>query len=111
WALVYYLSAILPSLLAISRVTPNTPGVAEALLLIFAVTAYGIALVEYAPNAGSIAVAYVGLAAIVQPDAYVLLPLTLALAVVGVAVGRAGGWRWAWPAYAASLVAAMMTAL
>lgn len=111
WALACYLSAILPSLLAISRVTPNTHGVAEALLLIFAVTAYGIALVEHAPNAGFIAVAYVGLAAIVQPDAYVLLPLALALAAVGIAIGRVGGWRWAWPAYASSLLVATVTAL
>ena len=111
WALACYLSAILPSLLAISRVTPNTPGVAEALLLIFAVTAYGVALVEHAPNAGSIAVAYAGLAAIMQPDAYVLLPLALALAAVGIVVGRIGGWRWAWPAYASSLLVALVTAL
>ncbi len=110
WALACYLSAILPSLLAISRVTPHTPGVAEAMLLIFAVTAYGIALVEHFPNAGIIAVVYVGLAAIVQPDAYVLLPLALALAAVGVAIGRVGGWRWAWPAYASSLLVAMVTA-
>jgi hypothetical protein len=80
-------------------------------LLIFAVTAYGIALVEHAPNAGSIAVGYVGLAAIVQPDAHVLLPLVLALAAVGIAIGRVGGWRWAWPAYASSLLVALVTAL
>jgi hypothetical protein len=111
WALVAYLSAILPSLLAISRVTPNTPGVAEALLLIFAVTTYGIALVEHVPNVGIIAVAYAGLAAIVQPGAHVLLPLALALAAVGIAIGRVGGWRWAWPAYASSLLVALVTAL
>jgi hypothetical protein len=75
------------------------------------VTAYGIALIERAPLAGLVAAAYAGLAAIVQSDAHALLPLALALAAVGIAVGRAAGWRWAWPAYAASLVAAMMTAL
>jgi hypothetical protein len=111
WALAWYLSAILPSLLAVTRITPYTPGVAEGLLLLFAVTAYGISLIEHVPAAGAIAAAYVGLAAVVQPDAHVLLPLTLALAAIGVAIGRVGGWRWAWPAYTASLVAATVTAL
>ncbi|HEY7850170.1 MAG TPA: hypothetical protein VIC27_08905, partial [Ktedonobacterales bacterium] len=111
WALAAYLSAIVPSLIAVARATPPQPGVVEALLLIFAVTAYGIALIERAPLAGLVAAAYAGLAAVVQPDAHALLPLALALAAVGIVVGRAAGWRWAWPAYAASLVAAMMTAL
>ena len=100
WALAAYLSAIVPSLIAVARVTPPHPGVVEALLLIFAVTAYGIALIERAPLAGLVAAAYAGLAAVVQPDAHALLPLALALAAVGIAVGRAAGWRWAWPAYA-----------
>lgn len=111
WALACYLSAILPSLFAISHVPPSIPGGAEALLLIFALTAYGIALVEHAPNAGSIAVVYAGLAAIAQPDAHALLPLGLALAAAGIVIGRIGGWRWAWPAYASSLLVALVTAL
>ena len=40
------------------------------------------------PTLDLIAVAYAGLAAIVQPDAHVLLPLALALAAVGIVVGR-----------------------
>lgn len=110
WALACYLSAILPSILAVLRVTPNTHGVIESLLLIFAITAYGIALTERAPVAGVFSVAYTWFAAIVQPDAHALLPLALALAFIGIAIGRAGGWRWAWPAYASSVAVAMVTA-
>lgn len=111
WALASYLSAIVPSLIAIVRATPHTPGVAESLLLIFAVTAYAISLIERAPLGGIAAVVYAGAAAIIQPDAHALLPLSLALAAAGIAIGRVGGWRWAWPAYAASLVAAIVTAV
>lgn len=111
WGLACYLSAILPSLIAVIHATPRSPGVYEALLLIFAVTAYGISLIERAPLVGIASVVYTALAAVFQPDAHVLLPLSLALAGVGVAIGRVGGWRWAWPVYAASLVAATVTAL
>ena len=110
WALACYLSAILPSLLAVVRATPSTPGVTEALLLIFAVTAYGIALTERAPVVAFFSIAYTWLAVIGQPDAHALLPLTLALVGIGVVIGRAGGWRWAWPAYASSLAVAIITA-
>jgi hypothetical protein len=110
WALACYLSTILPSILAVLRATPNTHGVIEALLLIFAITAYGIALTERAPVIGVFSVAYTWFAAIVQPDAHALLPLALVLALIGIAIGRAGGWRWAWPTYASSLAVAMMTA-
>jgi hypothetical protein len=109
WALAWYLSAILPSLFAVTRLDPLNSGTAEALLLIFAATAYAIALIERAPLGALATVAYAALAAIVQPDAHALLPLALALTLVGLTVGRIGGWRWAWPAYAAALVAALLT--
>lgn len=110
WALAAYLSAILPSLITVIHATPRSSGVIEALLLVFAVTAYGIALVERASVAGIIAAFYAGLAALVQPDAHALLPLALTLVALGIVIGRAGGWRWSWPVYASGFVAAMLTA-
>lgn len=111
WALACYLAAIVPSLLApLYSLGPHS-GVAEALLLVFALTAYGLALIEHAPSVGAVAVVYVWLAAVVQPDPHVLLPLSLALAAFGIAIGRIDGWRWAWPAYASSLVAGGMTTI
>lgn len=110
WALACYAAAIVPSFLAVLRAMPQSHGVLEALLLIFAVTAYGVALVEQTPIAGVVSAIYAGLAVIVQPDAHALLPLSLALAALGIGIGRAGGWRWSWPAYLASLVAATLAA-
>ncbi|HEX6541092.1 MAG TPA: zinc ribbon domain-containing protein, partial [Ktedonobacterales bacterium] len=111
WALACYLSAIGPSLAALAHATPNTHGVAEALLLTFAVTAYGVVLIERAPVAGLVPVAYVGLAASVQPDAHALLPLSLLLAAAGIGIGRIAGWRWSWPAYTGALIAAATMAV
>jgi hypothetical protein len=110
WAIAYYVSAVVPSLFALLRATPPHAGVVEALLLIFAVTAYGIALVERSPLAGLAAATYAGLATSVQLDAHALLPLALALAAIGIAIGRLGGWRWSWPAYTTALIAALGTA-
>lgn len=111
WAVACYVAAIAPSLLAVSRAVPPTAGEHEALLLIFALTAYGIALIERRPGIGWAAVAYAGLAAVFQPDPHPLLALTLTLAGVGIVVGRFGGWRWAWPVYISALAVGMVTAL
>jgi hypothetical protein len=110
WALACYAAAIVPSFLAVLRAVPPGHGVLEAVLLVFAVTAYGVALVERTPTAGVVSAIYAGLAVIAQPDAHALLPLSLALAALGIGIGRAGGWRWSWPAYLASLVAATLAA-
>ena len=111
WGVACYVAAIAPSLNAVARAIPPTAGEHEALLLVFALTAYGIALIERRPGIGIAAAIYAGLAPLFQLHGRPLLALALALTAVGVVIGRAAGWRWAWPAYTAALSAGTVMAL
>jgi hypothetical protein len=113
WALAFYAAAAGASVASIARISPYHAGTVEALLLLFAALAYGLALLERQGQAQATAaiapVLYAGAAAIAQPDAHALLPLALALGVAGLAVSRLSGPRWAWPFYASAAVAAVLT--
>lgn len=111
WAVACYVAAIAPSLLAVFRAVPPTAGEHEALLLVFALTAYGVALIERRPAIGTAAAVYAGLAPLFQLNGRPLLGLALALTAGGIVIGRMGGWRWAWPAYTAALSAGLVMAL
>ncbi|MFI5273951.1 MAG: hypothetical protein ACHQ4H_13035 [Ktedonobacterales bacterium] len=109
WALAWYAVAIQASLFAAMRVPHADPGQTEALLLVFAATAYAVAAIEAQPLAGLAPAAYGVWAILVQPNVRALLPLALLLAVVGFAIGRTAGPRWSWPAYLAAAAAAGAT--
>jgi hypothetical protein len=110
WSLGLYGSAVAGSIFAIIRVTPFDAAHVEAWLLIFAAVAYIAAIIERQPIAGIAPSAYAVAAVAIQPDAHALLPLSLALAVLGLVAGRvAGGWRWSWPPYAVAAIAAAAT--
>jgi hypothetical protein len=113
WALAFYAAAAGASIAAIARISPYDAGTTEALLLLFAALAYGLALLERQGQPQATAaiapVLYAGAAAIAQPDAHALLPLALTLGVAGLAVSRLSGPRWAWPFYASAAVAAVLT--
>ncbi len=110
-AYTLYATAMGASLLAVNRVPGRDPGLTEALLLVFGATAYGIAALERRPAAGFAPLAYIVWATLRQPDAHALLPIALGLAVLGMALGRVGGLRWAWPSYLAAAVAGTYGAL
>jgi hypothetical protein len=114
WALALYTAGAGASVAAIARISPYNAGVAEALLLLFAATAYGLAVLERRGPAQAIAglapALYAGAAAVAQPDAHALLPLALALGLAGLGVSRLSGPRWGWPFYAAAAVAGALCA-
>lgn len=111
WALGTFAAAVFASLLAVIRLTPFDPGVAEALLLVFAGASYLVAVLERRAWASGVPALYAMLAVVVQPDSHALLPLALALAVAALVVSRLGGWQRAWPLYAGAATAAAATAL
>lgn len=111
WALAVYGIAVEASILASFRIMPPDAGRLETLLLIFAVVAYAIAVLERQPWAALAATLYAAWAVVVQPDAHALLPLALCFAVLGLVIGRLLGPRWSWPAYAAAVVATAFTAI
>ena len=111
WALALYLVAAQASVFAVARAIPSGAGVVEALLLVFAAAAFLVMAVEREPLAGFAPALYAAAAVIAQPDAHALLPLALSLALLGMAVSRIAGIRWAWPWYAAAAVAAGFTAI
>ena len=111
WALAVYGIAVEASIVASFRIVPPDAGRLETLLLIFAVVAYAIAVLERQPWAALGATIYAAWAVIVQPDAHALLPLALSFAVLGLVIGRLLGPRWSWPAYVAAIVATAYTAI
>lgn len=111
WALALYLVAVQASIFAVARAIPSGAGVVEALLLVFAAVAFLVMAVEREPLAGFAPALYAAAAVVAQPDAHALLPLALSLALLGMAVSRIAGIRWAWPWYAAAAVAAGFTAV
>lgn len=110
WVLAIYAAGVVASLFAVFRVEPQHAGMVEALLLIFAAVAYGIAVLERQPLVGAAPAAYVAGAVLAQPDAHALLPLSLALALLGLVLGRIGGAQWAWPGYLSAAVAGVFAA-
>lgn len=111
WALGTFAAAVFASLLAVIRLTPFDPGVAEALLLVFAGASYLVAVLERRAWASVVPALYAMLAVVVQPDSHALLPLALALAAAALVVSRLGGWQRAWPLYAGAATAAAATAV
>jgi hypothetical protein len=111
WAVALYAVEVGASIFAAARVVPYDVGTVEALLLIFAATIYAQAVLTRQPLLAIGTPFYALAAALVQPDAHALLPLTILLATLGLLVGRSGGWRWSWPFYAGALVVASITAL
>ncbi len=111
WALGTFTAAVFASLLAVIRLTPFDPGVAETLLLVFAGASYLVAVLERRAWASVVPALYAMLAVVVQPDSHALLPLALALAAAALVVSRLGGWQRAWPLYAGAATAAAATAL
>lgn len=111
WALAVYGIAVEASILASFRIVPPDAGRLEALLLIFAVIAYAIAILERQPWAALGATLYAAWAVLAQPDAHALLPLALCFAVLGLVIGRILGPRWSWPAYTAAAIATAYTAI
>lgn len=109
WSWAPYAAAVGASLFAIARVTPFDPGQVEALLLVFAATAYVVAALEANSLAAGAAALYAFAAVLVQPDARALLPLALGLAIGGMVIGRLAGIRWSYPFYAAAVLAAITT--
>ncbi|MGZ3679622.1 MAG: hypothetical protein ACXWQR_13810, partial [Ktedonobacterales bacterium] len=99
WALAVYGIAVEASIVAATRITPPDAGQLETLLLIFAVVAYAIAVLERQPWGALVASLYAAWAVVVQPDAHALLPLALCFALLGLLIGRILGPRWSWPAY------------
>lgn len=110
WAFAVYGIAVEASIIAATRIMPPDAGRLEALLLIFAVVAYAIAVLERQPWSALVAALYAAWAVIAQPDAHALLPLALCFALLGLLLGRFLGPRWSWPAYVAAVVAAGYTA-
>jgi len=111
WTLGLYGIAILATFFAVGRITPADGAHQEALLLVFAAIAYAVAYIERSVWAGFAPLFYAGWAALIQSDPHALLPLAIALAVLGYIIGRTAGARWSWPAYAAAGVVAVATAL
>lgn len=109
WALALYASAVLASLFAIAPSTPFDAAHGETLLLVFAVIAYIVVLIEQQSAAGVIPMLYAAAAIGMQPDAHALLPLALIAAVLALIAGQRGGWRWSWPLYAVAIIAALAT--
>lgn len=111
WALAIYGIAVESSIVAAARIIPSDAGRLETLILIFAIVAYAIAVIERQPWSALVATLYAAWAVIVQPDAHALLPLALCFTVLGLLIGRFLGPRWSWPAYAAAAVATISTAI
>lgn len=111
WALAVYGIAIEASIVAATRITPPDAGQLETLLLVFAIAAYAIAVLERQPWGALVASLYAAWAVVVQPDAHALLPLALCFALLGLLIGRVLGPRWSWPAYAAAAIATASTAI
>lgn len=109
WALAWYGMAVAGSLLTLPRMTPypDQAGLQEAILLVYAAVAFGVALLEDSSWAVLAPALYAAGAAFVQADGRALLPLALGLAAAAFGVSRLRGARWALPLYGAAMVAAV----